>query len=45
MSSLGVPEMLKEIEGLLASAGDLPAEAELAIEKLLNVVEALSSDK
>ncbi|MFV1971800.1 MAG: transposase [Acidimicrobiia bacterium] len=45
MSSLGVAEMLKEIEGLLASAGDLPVEAELAVEKLLNVVEALSSDK
>jgi hypothetical protein len=45
MSSPGVQEILKEIEGLLALAGDLPPEAALAIEKLLNVVEALSSDK
>jgi len=36
---------LKEIEELLSSAGDLVPEAELAVEKLLNVVEALSSDK
>ncbi len=45
MSSPGVQEILKEIEGLLALAGDLPPEAALAVEKLLNVVEALSSDK
>ncbi len=31
--------MLKEIEGLLALAGDLPREAELSVEKLLHVVE------
>jgi uncharacterized small protein (DUF1192 family) len=45
MSSSVVSEILREIEGLLALAGDLPAEAELAVEKLLNVVEALSSDR
>ncbi len=45
MSSLDIREILSEIEDLLASAGDLPPEAELAVEKLLNVVEALSSDK
>ncbi len=45
MSSSGIGEILKEIEELLASAGDLVPEAELAVEKLLNVVEALSSDK
>ena len=45
MSSSGVSEILKEIEDLLALAGDLPAKSELAVEKLLNVVEALSSDR
>ncbi len=45
MSSLDTRTILSEIEGLLASAGDLPPEVELAVEKLLNVVEALSSDK
>ena len=32
-------------EELLTKAGELPAVAEQAVEKLLNVVEALSSDK
>ncbi len=32
-------ELLQEIESLLSSAGDLTPEAELAVEKLLNVVE------
>jgi len=45
MGNLTVGEILKEIESLLALAGDLPAEAELAVEKLLNVVEALSCDR
>jgi len=45
MSSLSIGAILKEIEELLASAGDLVPEAELAVEKLLNIVEALSSDK
>ncbi len=45
MSRSCIQEILKEIEELLALAGDLPVEAELAVEKLLNVVEALSSDK
>jgi len=45
MSSSAIGEILKEIEELLASAGDLVPEAELAVEKLLNIVEALSSDK
>jgi len=40
-----VQKILSEIEDLLATAGDLPPEAEMAVEKLLNVVEALSSDK
>jgi hypothetical protein len=45
MSRSSIQELLKEIEDLLALAGDLPGEAELAVEKLLNVVEALSSDR
>ena len=45
MSLSSVEEILREIEGLLALAGDLPPEAELAVEKLLNVVEALCSDR
>lgn len=44
MNSSDVREILLEIEDLLASARDLPHEAELAVEKLLNIVEALSSD-
>jgi hypothetical protein len=45
MSNSDVRAILQEIDELLASAGDLPPEVELAVEKLLNVVEALSSDK
>jgi len=45
MSSQSIQELLQEIEDLLATAGDLRPEAELAVEKLLNVIEALSSDK
>ena len=45
MSRSSVEELLQEIDGLLALAGDLPVEAELVVEKLLNVVEALSSDR
>jgi hypothetical protein len=45
MSGLDVKTILKQVEQLLATAGTLPAEAEQAVEKLLNVVEVLSSDK
>lgn len=45
MSGVNVELILKEVEALLARAGVLPPEAEVAVEKLLNVVEALSSDK
>ena len=42
---MDVETMVKQVEELLARAGALPEEAEQAIEKLLNVVEALSADK
>lgn len=45
MSGVNVGEILQEVEALLAQAGELPGEAQRAVEKLLNVVEALSSDK
>jgi hypothetical protein len=45
MSRFDVEEVLKQVEHLLAVAGSLPAEAELAVEKLLNTVEALCSDR
>ena len=45
MSGVDVKTMVKQVEELLARAGALPVEAEQAIEKLLNVVEALSADK
>lgn len=45
MSSVNVESVLKQVEALLARAGALPVEAEEAVEKLLNVVEALSADK
>ncbi|MBC8340337.1 MAG: transposase, partial [Proteobacteria bacterium] len=38
-----IETILKQVERLLAAAGTLPAEAEQAVEKLLNIVEALSS--
>jgi len=45
MSGVDVQTILKQVEELLAQAGPLPAEAELAVERLLNVVEALSADR
>ena len=45
MSVIDVKAILKQVEQLLAAAGALPAEAELAVEKLLNMVEALCSDR
>lgn len=43
MSRVDVETILKQVGQLLATAGTLPAEAELAVEKLLNVVESLCS--
>ena len=43
MTRAEIETILRQVEGLLATAGTLPAEAEQAVEKLLNVVEALSS--
>jgi len=45
MSRFDVEEVLKQVEHLLAVTESLPAEAELAIDKLLNMVEALCSDR
>jgi hypothetical protein len=45
MSGVDVQTILKQVEELLARAGELPAEAEHAVGRLLNVVEALSADK
>ena len=45
MSGVDVESILKQVEALLARAGALPVEAEEAVGKLLNVVEALSADK
>ena len=45
MSGVDVESILKQVEALLAQAGVLPGEAVAAVEKLLNVVEALSADK
>lgn len=45
MSGLDVETILKQVEALLAGAGELPVEAEQAVGKLLNVVEALSADR
>ena len=45
MSVTDVRAIIEQVERLLADAGDLPEQAELAIEKLLNVVEALAADK
>lgn len=43
--SLGELEaILKQVDQLLAQAGDLPEDAALAVSKLLNVVEALTAD-
>ena len=43
MSRREIETILKQVEQLLATAGTLPAEAEEAVEKLLNVVESLCS--
>jgi hypothetical protein len=45
MSGVDVETILKQVEALLARAGDLPGEAQQAVEKLLNVVEALNADR
>ena len=45
MSRIDVKTILKQVEQLLAMAGTLPAEAEEAVEKLLNVVETLYADR
>ncbi len=45
MSIADVESVLAQVDELLAKAGDLPEEAALAVEKLLNVVEALCSDR
>jgi hypothetical protein len=45
MSIVDVESVLAQVDELLAKAGDLPEEAALAVEKLLNVVEALCSDR
>ena len=43
MSRREIETILEQVEQLLATAGTLPAEVEEAVEKLLNVVESLSS--
>ena len=45
MSGVDVQTILKQVEELLTQAGPLPAEAELAVGRLLNVVETLSADR
>jgi len=45
MSGIDVQTILKQVEELLARAGELPPEAEQAVDRLLNVVEALSADR
>ncbi len=45
MSTLDVKAILAQVEELLAKAGELPTVVEQAVGQLLNVVEALSSDK
>lgn len=45
MSGVDVQTILNQVEELLARAGELPTEAEQAVGRLLNVVEALSADK
>ena len=45
MKRSDVEQILKDVEGLLGSGLDLPDVVEVAIRKLLNVVEALCSDK
>ena len=43
MSRREIETILEQVEQLLATGGTLPAEVEEAVEKLLNVVESLSS--
>lgn len=45
MSDVDVKAIVREVEALLACAGELAPEVELAVEKLLNVVETLCGDK
>ena len=45
MSTSDLQSILKQVEEQLAKAGELPAAVEEAFGRLLNVVEALSSDK
>ncbi len=45
MSQVDVQSILKQVEQLLAIAGELPKQAEQAVEKLLNVVEELCADR
>jgi hypothetical protein len=45
MTSPDLVAIIEQVEQLLAEAGELPSQAELAIEHLLNVVEALDADK
>ena len=45
MSGVDIQTILNQVEELLARAGELPTEAEQAVGRLLNVVEALSADK
>ena len=45
MSTSDVESILAHVEELLAKAGELPTVVEQAVGQLLNVVEALSSDK
>ena len=44
MSLEELEAVLKQVDQLLAQAGDLPDDAALAVSKLLNVVEALTAD-
>ena len=45
VSGIDVQTILKQVEELLTRAGELPVEAEQAVGRLLNLVEALSVDK
>ena len=45
MSQVDVQSILNQVEQLLAIAGELPEQAEQAVEKLLNVVEELCADR
>ena len=45
VSTSDLQSILKRVEEQLAKAGELPAAAEEAVGQLLNVVEALNSDK